>query len=84
MRDVEVDSLRKCILKEVYGELPFSVVSSGIRVAVVVSPRAYNRLKMIEKLAIDRLDKAKRDSRLIDSLENDTSYYSAIYDRFYR
>ena len=48
MRDIEVENLRKHILKEVYSNTPFNVVSGGISVAVVVSPTEYNRLKLIE------------------------------------
>ena len=48
MRDVEVRELRKHVKKEIYDELPFYIVSGGIRLGVVVGPREYNRLRLIE------------------------------------
>ena len=50
MRSVEVNELRKHALAEVYGGLPFYVVSGGISAAVVISCREYNRLKLIEHI----------------------------------
>jgi hypothetical protein len=48
MRTVEINNLRKHILKELYDKLPFYIVSGGIKLGVVVSPGEYNRLKLIE------------------------------------
>lgn len=48
MRSIEVNELRKHILAEVYDDLPFYIVSGGIKLGVVVNPSEYNRLKLIE------------------------------------
>ena len=68
MRDVEVESLRKHILKEVYDKLPFYVVSGGVRAGVVVSPREYNRLRLIEHIEKERRECDKKMDAFVDKV----------------
>lgn len=71
MRSVEVNELRKHVLAEVYGELPFYVVSGGLLAAVVISSQEYNRLKLIEHIERMRRDNDKTiDTYLEYTAEN--------------
>jgi hypothetical protein len=68
MRSVEINSLRKHILKELYNKLPFYIVSSGIRLGVVVSPREYNRLKLIEYASKKREEYNTRMDKFVSTV----------------
>lgn len=46
MHYIDVETLRGELLDRLYGELPFSIISSGIVVGVTLSAREYNRLKI--------------------------------------
>ena len=66
MRSIEVETLRKHILKELYDKLPFCIVSGGIKLGVVISPRQYNRLKLIERIAKERREHDKKLGVFVD------------------
>lgn len=68
MRTVEINNLRKHILKELYDKLPFCIVSGGIKLGVVVNPREYNRLKLIEYASKKREEYNTRMDKFIDTV----------------
>lgn len=68
MRSVEVESLRKHILKEVYDKMPFYIVSGGIRIGVVINPREYNRLKLVEHIEKERREHDKKLDVFVDKV----------------
>jgi hypothetical protein len=68
MRTVEINNLRKHILKELYDKLPFHIVSGGIKLGVVVNPREYNRLKLIEYASKKREEYNTRMDKFIDTV----------------